>query len=552
MIHHKHIRYREVFMRMFKKKLVPLTLSLALMATSLIACSKSNGETSSESPSGTTPASSPSASASANQEPLKLSLYYPDNATLPFKDDWLIVQELEKRYNVDLTFEPIPIADYPTKVSLALNTGNNAPDVILNQMTVGENASLALNGALVPISDYSDWTPNWNKRVEEFGLKDEVAKLTLKDGKRYSLPSLYDKPFYDGGLILRQDLLTKYGLQAPKTFDDLYAVLKKFKEENPDSYPLTILAGPRVLYRMTMPSFGVSVGKNGASGTNTLSWDYEKNVYFPGAISDEYKQYMTYLAKLYKEGLIDPEMAEPIDGDKWAQKLATGKSFASYAYYDQIGGIEATAKEAGFDLQMYPPLQGPSGAHHQPKSSTGSGILFPAKTAKRADFERIVKTIDEMFFSEEGAKLASLGVEGTSYTMDGNTIKYPDDIANAKEGIYKSMQLKYGLGADPLQLVWVNEREMTKYDANYSEINKVVASMDNAIQGIPPAPKFDDMTAEEASSLQAPLKDTFEVWVDAFFTGKKDLNKDWDAYVKEMKNLQIEKFNQLYNDNMAK
>jgi len=537
---------------MKKNKLVPTTLATVMMMSTLLACSSGNGggAQSTDTPASPDSGSKTETPAPEAEQPLKLSLYYPDNATLPFKDDWLLVTEIEKRYNVDLSFEIIPIADYATKVSLALNTGTNVPDVILNQTTKGENGSLALNGALVPISDYSDWTPNFNARVEQFGLQEAVAGLNLKDGKRYYLPSLFDKPFYDGGLILRQDLLEKYGLSEPKTFDDLYAILKKFKEENPDSYPLTILAGPRVLYRMTMPSYGISVGKNGASGTNVLSWDYENKTYFPGAISDEYKEYMTFLAKLYKEGLLDPEMAEPIDGDKWAQKLATGKSMASYAYYDQIGGIESAAAESGFNLQMYPPLQGPAGAHHQPKSSTGSGILFPAKTAEREDFERIVRTIDEIFFSEEGALLASAGVEGVSYTMEGDTIKYPENIVNSPNGVYKAMQLEYGLGADPLQLVWVNAREMTKYDENYLQINKTVAAMDSAIQPIPPSPLFDDMTAEEAGSLQTPLADTFEIWNDAFLTGKKDLNADWEQYVTEMKNLQIERFNQLYNDNM--
>ncbi|HZG58349.1 extracellular solute-binding protein, partial [Paenibacillus sp.] len=473
---------------MKRNKLVSASLATVVMMSSLLACSSgSSGGGSETTDTPKAPASNDAGSdtqAPAAEEPLKLSLYYPDNATLPFKDDWLLITEIEKRYNVDLSFEVIPIADYATKVSLALNTGTNVPDIILNQTTKGENGSLALNGALVPISDYSDWTPNFNARVEAFGLKEAISNLTLKDGKLYYLPSLFDKPFYDGGLILRQDFLEKHGFSDPKTFDDLYAILKKYKEEKPDSYPLTILAGPRVLYRMTMPSYGISVGKNGASGTNTLSWDYENKKYFPGAISEEYREYMRYLAKLYAEGLIDPEMAEPIDGDKWAQKLATGASMASYAYYDQIGGIESAATEEGFNLQMYPPLQGPAGAHHQPKSSTGSGILFPKKTAERKDFERIVRTIDEIFFSEEGALLASAGVEGVSYTKEGDTIKYPDDIVNSANGTYKEMQLRYGLGADPLQLVWVNAREMTKYDENYLNINKTVAAMDQAIQPI--------------------------------------------------------------------
>lgn len=537
---------------MFKKKNALLALVFVMLLTlSLAACSSKNGNNQTPSPTPNT-STSPEATKTPEkaEEPLKFTVYYSDNATLPFKKDWLVIQEVEKRYNVNIEFEVIPIADYQTKVSLALNTGTNAPDVILYQSTKGENASLALNGAIVPISDYADWTPNFNARVKEFGLEESVADLNLKDGKRYYLPSLYDKPFYDGGLILRQDVLEKYQLDAPKTFDDLYNVLEKYKADNPDSYPLTILAGPRVLYRMTMPSFGISVGKNGASGTNTLSWDYANKTYFPGAISDQYKEYMTFFSKLFAEGLLDPEMADPIDGDKWSQKLATSKSIATFAYYDQIGGVESTVTEAGFKLQMYPPLAGPAGAHHQPKSSTGSGIIFPKKTADRPDFERLVKTVDEIFFSEEGAKLFALGVEGQTYTMDGSKIKYADEIVNSPNGIYKEMQLKYGAGSDVTQLVWVNAREMTKYDENYEQINGVVAAMDTAIQGIPPVPMFDDMQAEEASSLQSPLSDTFEVWADGFLTGKKSLDKDWDQYVKEMKALQIEKFAQIYNDNL--
>lgn len=551
---------------MMRKKTMSVAIALILLLSTLLACSSGGGsappaggsdtpsggqgsETAANPPANENPSDPP---APPEEEPLKLSVYYADNATLPFKEDWLLIQEIEKRFHVDLEIEPIPIADYQTKVSLALNTLTNAPDVILGQSTKGENASLALNGAIVPISDYSDWTPNFNARVEEFGLQEQVAELNLMDGKRYYLPSLYDKPFYDGGLIMRQDLLEKYGLEPPKTFDDLYTILKRFKEEQPDSYPLTILAGPRVLYRMTMPSFGISVGKNGASGTNVLSWNYETQEYFPAAISEEYREYMRFFSKLYKEGLLDPEMAEPIDGDKWAQKLATGMAHASYAYYDQIGGVEAAATEEGFKLQLYPPLEGPHGAHHQEKSYTGGGILFPKTTAERPDFERIVRTIDEIFFSEEGAKLTSIGVEGVTYTMDGDKIVYNDEIINAPEGIYKSMQLKYGLGADPLQLVWVNAREMTKYDENYLQINATVAAMDEAIRNIPPTPMFDDFTAEEAASLQTPLADAFEIWADAFLTGKKDLDADWEAYVQEMKSLQIERFNQIYNDHLRK
>jgi putative aldouronate transport system substrate-binding protein len=483
----------------------------------------------------------------AQEEPIEISVYYSDNATLPFREDWPAFVAIQEKYNVKLNIDPIPIADYQTKAGLALSTGQNAPDVILYSSTAGANASLALNGAIVPISDYADWTPHFNAKVKEFGLEENVESLSLSDGKRYYMPALYDIPFYDGGLILREDYLIEKGFDAPKTYDDLYNILKAYKEDYPDSYPLTTIVAPRVLYRMTMPSFGLSVGLNAATGTGTLSWDYDKKEYFAGAISDEYKSYITFFNKLYEEGLLDPEMTQ--DATSTSQKLATGKAMATYGYYDQIGGWEQGSDIEGLKLQMYPPLEGTKGAHHQPKNRTGVGPLFPIGTSKRDDFEQVVRKIDEIFFSDEAATIWCIGIEGDSYTMDGDTIVYNDAIKAAPEGIYKYMQNAYGCGGDCFQKVWYNAREMTKYDENYAAINAKVAAMPDAIQYIPPTPSFDDITAEEASLLQTKLLDTFEVWNDAFLTGKKDIEKDFDAYVKEMKEKGIDEFLKIYNDN---
>lgn len=528
------------------KKLLACGMTLSMAVSMLAGCGSNTGSSTPTNTSGSTSASQ----TMDGSKPIEISLSYSDNATLPFKEDWLTIQEVQRRTNSKLKFEVIPIADYNTKVSLMLNTGENTTDVILYQGTKGENASLALNGALVPISDYSEWTPNFNKLVEEFGLQEDLDQVRLKDGKYYYLPSLFDTPFYDGGLIMREDFLKENNLEQPKTYEDLYNILKLYKEKNPDSYPLTVLVGPRVLYRMTMPAWGISLGKNSSSGSYTLSWDYDKQEYFPGAISEQYKEYLKFFSKLYAEGLLDPEMAEPIDGDKWTQKMASGSAVATFAYYDQIGGVEAASKIDGLKLQMYPALEGPAGAHHQPKSRTGAGIMFPSKTAQRPDFEQVVRTVDEIFFSEENAKLWCLGVEGETYTMDGDNIVYADSIQNSPDGIYKHMQLAYGCGSDVTQMVWVNSREMTKYDENYAEINKTVAEMGDVIQPVPPTPMFDDLTAEEAGLLQTPLADTWERWANDFITGAKDVEKDWDAYVAEMQNKGIDDFCKLYNDNL--
>lgn len=480
----------------------------------------------------------------AEEAPITISLYYSDNPTLPFREDWPALKAIQEKFNVKLNIEAVPMADFGTKVSTALSTGQNAPDVIHGVNTSSKYAPLALNGAAVPISDYTDWTPNFNARIEELGLQENIESIRLSDGKYYYLPTLWEKPIYDGGLILREDYLEKKGFAAPKTFDDLYQILKAYKEDYPDSLPLTTIINPGVLYRMTMPSWGISVGQYSSTGTGVLSWDYDKKEYFTAAISDQYKDYITFFAKLYAEGLLDPEMKQ--DDTSTAKKLATGQAVATYGYYDQIGGWTEGTEIEGFKLNLYPVLSGPGGAHHQPRNRVGGGLMFPVGTAARPDFEQIVRKLDEVFYSEEAEKIWCLGIEGESYTMDGDKIVFAEDITSSPAGIFKTMQNAWGCGT--IQMVWYLDREMAKYDENFAAINATVAQMDNAIQSVPPTPFFDDLTAEDAALMQTALYDAFEVWNDAFLTGKKSLESDWDAYVQEMKDKGIEQFCALYNE----
>ena len=48
-----------------------------------------------------------------------------------------------------------------------------------------------------------------------------------------------------------------------------------------------------------MPSFGISFGKSSSSGTGALSYDYEKGEYFEGCISEEAREYLRFMNKLY-------------------------------------------------------------------------------------------------------------------------------------------------------------------------------------------------------------------------------------------------------------
>ncbi len=478
--------------------------------------------------------------------PLKISIYYNDNPTYPFRDDWLALTYIEETYNVDLEIEPVPFSDYGTKVNNVLTSqGDDTPDVIFSQKTSGGIASLALNGAIYAISDNPDWTPNFNARVAEFGLEEELETCRMSDGRLYYMPAMYDIPVYDGGLILRQDYLEAKGFEAPGNFDDLYTILKAYKEDYPDSYPLTTIYDVGFLERMTMPSWGLSLGTYNSTSSQVLSWDYENRAYFAGAISRQYRDYITFLHRLYAEGLLDPEMTQ--DDASTTLKLATGASMAVYAFYDQIGGWEQASEIEGFRLALYPPLTGPSGAHHMPKARLMNGIIFPVKTTQREDFEQVVRKIDEILFSEDAYMVWSLGLEGKTYTMDGDQVVFSDDILNAPEGITKYMQNAYGCGCGGTQCVFRSALEMFKNKSDFAAVNTEVAAMDQAMQYVPAAPAFDDLTAEDTTLLQGALGDAYAVWNDAFIRGTRDIDADWDTYVQEMKDKGMDEYLALFN-----
>ena len=85
---------KEDNMKKSLKKILAFTMAAA-MAAGLAACGSSASTSPSAGGSGSAPA--------VSDEPIKISMYYADNPTLPYMDSWLAVQETAKIAGVDLT-----------------------------------------------------------------------------------------------------------------------------------------------------------------------------------------------------------------------------------------------------------------------------------------------------------------------------------------------------------------------------------------------------------------------------------------------------------------
>ena len=526
------------------KKIIALLLVLT-MALSLAACGTEK-PVETQAPTQSGEVNTPETQA-PEADPVKITIYYPDSSTAPFRADWLALTETAKLANADVTIEAIPEGEYSTPVNLALDTQENCPDVIMFQEIYGSKASLCMNGGVVSISDYPEWTPNFNAMVEKFGLTDQVNNLKLADGKRYIMPSLHESLEYSGGLILRTDYLEAKGFDTPKTFDDLYEILKAYKEDYPDSYPMVHYLYPYITHRMIMPAWGCPVGYWVPPYLGSIAWDYETETYYNTATSDVYRQYLQFMNKLADEGLLDPEASAD---DVWSQKLTSGSAICTYAYYDQIAGLEAASEIEGFDLDLYLPLEGPAGAYGENRGQAYRGLLFPAAAAEREDFEQVVRAIDKMFYSEEAAKIWAIGVEGVTYNVVDGQIVFVDEAVNSEVGLNKYLQQNYGCGLSGFQSVWPDEYTLLKFDEEYAEIYAAAAAM-GANQPYAPEPWFDDFAAEDAGILaNGAMFDLVETYREQFIYGDMDVNDDavWAAYVAALEEAGLQEYLELYNE----
>jgi putative aldouronate transport system substrate-binding protein len=111
-------------------------------------------------------------------------------------------------------------------------------------------------------------------------------------------------------LFIRRDWLEKLELEVPTTLDDLYQVMKAFKENDPDGNGIDDTYGLMLTKNFLTEGVAEAIGIFNGFHAYPTAWVQDKNgtlVY--GSTLPEVKEALTYLNRLYTEGLIDPEFA---------------------------------------------------------------------------------------------------------------------------------------------------------------------------------------------------------------------------------------------------
>ncbi|BFT74265.1 extracellular solute-binding protein [Paenibacillus sp. P36] len=539
-----------------KKGIMTVTGSLLLLSSVLSGC----GSSSTTSPASTNNASTSApattagaASTPAAAQPLSLTWMRYEHPSQAIVANSKAVQEIAKRKNVKLNLQSVPQSNYDDKKKTLIAT-NTLPDIMLVKQDDIQN--FADSGTFLDLTPYLDKMPNLKKVISQ---QPEINKNKI-DGKLYGFPLVANWQGVGGQLsMIRMDVLDKLGLKKPTTYDELYQVMKKMKEANPDSYPFTARAanGLTGTENLINPiSFAFGSGYTTFNGTKVYYEPKDKTYKF-GPAMPEFKEAITWLNKLYKEKLLDPDYATATS-QIWQEKLNSGKSF----YFQDNNGFASTfninlqKKDPNAKFDMLDTMTTPSGAKRNLIYALGHLSESYVINAKVKNPEQVVQFMD-WFYSQEGMEVTNFGVKGEDFTGENGDYKLTDAVVNKykdrQPSAFYALQSEYGTGYLGLGLnnddhagLPFNTKEWVDWN---NKASKGLAAGEN-VQFVNDPP-FTKDEREKLKQIRTQLDAYLAQNMDKFIVTDGAL-KDWDNFVKQLKSKGADDIVKIYNDALAR
>jgi putative aldouronate transport system substrate-binding protein len=318
-----------------------------------------------------------------------------------------VEKKLEEFTKTQMEIQWVPSVAYEEKFQASLATGS-LPQIVFayNQAHFLVLRDAVKSGQFWEIGPYLKDYPNLSK------LNPTVIKNMSIEGKVYSLPQ--EVALSRQGIIFRKDWADKLGLSAPKTVDDIYNMLKKFKEADLAGNKQTVPLADR--NDLVYGSFKTLSSYFGTPN----NWGLVDGKLVPEFMTKGYMDTMNFIKKLHAEGLINQDF--PVTSKTDQQNLMyTGKSGMYIGSIEDVNTMQqrtvGNVKEAQYDVENA--VLGPNG---KPGVWGAPGYisvyLFPKTAIKtEAELKQVLAFADKLY-TPEAANLLMYGVEGVHYNMN--------------------------------------------------------------------------------------------------------------------------------------
>src|SRR5699024_4378448 len=445
--------------------------------------------------------------------------------------------------NVYFDYNTPPVNDFQTNLNLAFASGD-IEDVIFgagsDHLTPSMEVDYGAQGILMPLEDLIDeYAPNIKKMLKE--RPDIEKSITSVDGHIYSLQMVseeYSGSWIKGPLWYNGEWLDALDVEElPKTTDEFYELLKRFRDEDPngngkaDEIPLLDVemdsSRPWLMAAFGMKEWGIE------------EVDGEVR-YTP--IQPEYKEYLAYMHKLFDEKLFDPKTFSQSD----EQKKAKGQNNRIGVFPDWFSFFttDQTEEEAMDNPMYYPLVNDPD---EEPVVPIKSGVTRGAfsLSSDNPNPEASIRWVD-YFYSQEGWEEINMGPEGYGWEWDDEKeekiILDPPEEFESSEEYRATLTPDYGITTPTLKKPKENQKLSDFDQFATDETNEKIEPFGEVPY---PLVYFTSEEQKEINTIEVDLESYVEQMEAKFITGVKSLD-EWDDYVKTIENMNIDRYVELH------
>ncbi|MCA0757108.1 extracellular solute-binding protein [Paenibacillus sp. N4] len=363
--------------------------------------------------------------------PFKLSLML--NLHEPEVPSDKIEKLIEQKTNTELSIQWVPDGSYDDKINASFATGSLPQAVQLkNAASLTMFRDAIKDGQFWEVGHLIDQYPNLAK------LNKDVLNNTSVGGKIYSL--YREVALSRQGIIFRKDWADNLGLSAPKNIDELYAMLKAFKENDPDKNGKNDTIG---LTDRSDLIFGAFKTVSSYFGTPN-NWGEKDGKLLPEFMFQEYIDTMNFFKKLHEEGLINQDF--PVTSKTDQQNLfASGKAGMYIGALGDVQSLSDKVKDvnpAG-ELDLQNRIEGPKGTGIWSTAGYGTVYLFPKSAVKSEEELKQILAFFDKLMTPELANLIYWGIEGEHHTINNGKVVPNEDtkLTNREVKPYQSLQV---------------------------------------------------------------------------------------------------------------
>lgn len=477
------------------------------------------------------------------KEPITVTCLYPRKVRHGDFNEMWFTKELAKKTGITIKFEEVEESGWKEKKNLAFAT-DTLPDIFLSGLESMDESTYGSEGLLTDLSGMmKEYAPTISGLLEKY--PQVKRSFTFENGSIFCLPTISD---YNRDLVairpfINNKWLDKVGLNMPKTLDELYTVLKAFKEKDPngngqaDEIPLSGQSTSEFTKLIVLSALGyVSQDHDIVDG----KYQYVR-------VQPQYKDYLTYMNKLYTEGLLDNEFFIQAD-DQFQAKRAANLIGAT-----ADGSVLSDTKGDDYlELKMLPPLT--SSVNSTPVWKMNNqfnrwGTFAITKNCKHP--EAMMRLVDYLY-SQEGSMMVRCGPEIGKWDGQNGYEKVTIDGIETGNFKFEGFDTFYNfrLSQTIINAPFYNDKYIGDFLTYNDNKQKWITEQSNqsgilnvARTGYPDV-KFTEAEQDKISAIWVDINENAKKMEAQFITGEAPLT-EWDNYVAAMKKLGADEMTQI-------